>query len=390
MPSIRQNPPVRGAVAVVGHGPCLIAQTMQFAARTPLLLAALSALAVSVVGCAQKRSQPVARSAAPTVTAPPAAPSADETQADNAKRPRLGEASVYVDGKTVGVLRILELPSSVKARHIKVGRQGEYEVTQWSFKEYAKSVGIDPAKVKGVHFYGGSRIAVVEGAEFQRIGDKLTFSFSQGDRGKPRVHWPSEPFKASTTIDMVSAVTFYVDKTPPRLDENYDLVMPDGSKVAGKVPYADNEQGNGTRVYRDGALVGFVKRKKLTNDIALTAPDAEGPTKFSLGDYAGKLGADAKNVKAIDLVAGDDVIAHVEPGSAKTVAFHVPARNQGQILVDVPVGQTEKRAARVSAVQIFVKTTPPARTITSLDDAPAAAPAGNGGGNGGGKSEEDE
>lgn len=364
---------------------------MQLAARTPLLVVAL---AVTVVGCAQKRpplrgagSSLPGKSAAPTAVAPPVA-SEDNPQADNAKRPRLGEASVYVDGKTVGVLRILELPSSVKARHIKVGRQGEYEVTQWSMKEYAKSVGVDSAKVKGVHFYGGSRIAVVEGAEFQRIGDKITFSFSQGDRGKPRLHWPSEAFKASTTIDMVSAVTFYVDKTPPSMDENHDLVMPDGSKVEGKVPYADSEQGNGTRVYLDGALVGVVKRKKLTNDIALPADD--GPTKFSLGDYAAKMGADAKQVKAIDLVAGDDVIAHVAPTSAKGVAFHVPARNQGQILVDVPVGQTEKRAARVSAVQIFVKTTPPARTITSLDDAPAAAPAGNGGGNGGGSNSDDE
>lgn len=363
---------------------------MQFAARTPLLIAAL---ALSVVGCAQKRPSPVAKIAAPTAMTPPVAAEQDNAQADNTKRPRLGDASVYVDGKTVGVLRILELPSGVKARHVKVGRDGEYEVTQYSFKEYAKSVGIDSAKVKGVHFYGGQRVAVVEGAEFHRIGDKLTFSFAQGDRGKPRVRWPSEPFKASTTIDMVTAVTFYVDKTPPHLDENNELVMPDGSKVEGKVPYADNEQGHGTRVYVDGALVGVVKRKKLTNDIALPASD--GPTKFSLGDYAAKMGADAKQVKAIDLVAGDDVIAHVAPTSAKSVAFHVPPRNQGQILVDVPVGQTpsgqeEKRAARVSAVQIFVKTTPPARTITSLDDAPAAAPAGNGGGNGSGSNSDDE
>ncbi|MBS2019387.1 MAG: hypothetical protein JST00_41375 [Deltaproteobacteria bacterium] len=359
---------------------------MQFAARAPLLIAAL---AVAVVGCAQKKAQPLAKSAAPTATVAPPPAQADETQPDNVKRPRLGEAGVYVDGKSVGVLSPLELPANVKSHKVKLGFQGEYEVTRWSFKEYAKSLGLDPAKLQAVHLYGGSRVVVIDGPEFARISEELTFSFSQGDRGKPRVHWPAMKFHVNTTIDQLTAVTFYAQKTPPHLVEG-ELVMPDGTKVEGKVPYADNEQGHGTRVYVDGALVGVVKRKKLTNDIALPGK-SDGPTKFSLGDYAAKLGADPKNVKAIDLIAGDDVIAHVSPANAKSLAFHVPARNQGQILVDVPVGQApeEKRAARVSAVQIFVKTAPPARTITSLDDAPAAAPAGSGGGNGGGNSDDE-
>src|SRR5207253_10728985 len=133
--------------------------------------------------------------------------------------------------------------------------------------------------------------------------------------------------------DMLSAVTVYVEKTPPHLQDG-ELVMPDGSKIEAKVPYAPAEQGNGTRVYVDGALVGVVKRKKLTNDIAL--PAAGDTTKFSLGQYVGKLGADPKAVKGIDLIAGDDVVAHVAPSAAKETAFHVPPRNQGQILVDVP------------------------------------------------------
>jgi len=164
------------------------------------------------------------------------------------------------------------------------------------------------------------------------------------------------------------------DKEPPTLKAG-ELVMPDGSSASGKVPYAPEEQGNGTRVYVDGALVATVKRKKLTNDVAV--PDeGTGPTKFSLLAYASKLGIDAKRAKAIDLVAGDDVVAHLAPDSAKSVTFYVPSHNRGQALVDVPSasGSQPAQPARISAVQIFVKTTPPSRDVVSIDAASEASP----------------
>ncbi|MBX3190124.1 MAG: hypothetical protein KF819_24065 [Labilithrix sp.] len=336
------------------------------------------AFAVMLGGCAQKRAQPAARTAAPTQATPPAAPpSSSEDDADKVKRPRFGEATVYVDGRTTGVMRAPELPASLKARVIDLGEG--YKATRYGFVDYATSLGIDVKRVKGMHLYGGSRVVIVDEAEFKRVGAKISFSFVQGDRGKPRVHWPAEKINVNSTIDMLTAVAFYVDKVPPHLtpDPNNrgELVMPDGSKIEGKVPYAPAEQGHGTRVYVDGALVGVVKRKKLTDDIVVKtegAPDSE-PTKFSLTGFAGKLGKGAEQPKAIHLVAGDDVIANLAPETAKSTTFYVPARNQGQILVDVAVGDG-KRAAKVSAVQIFVKTAPPARAITSLDEAPAAQP----------------
>jgi hypothetical protein len=199
------------------------------------------------------------------------------------------------------------------------------------------------------------------------------FSFVQGDRGKPRVHFPPKKLFVNTTIDMLSGIALYLDKEPPTLKDGA-LVMPDGSAVAGKVPYAPEEQGNGTRVYVDGSLVATVKRKKLTNDVAVDSPT--GPTKFSLLAYAGKLGVDAKNAKAIDLVAGDDLVAHLAPASAKDVTFYVPSRNRGQALVDLPpaAGSTTPQPARISAVQIFVKTTPPSRPIVAMNEAFEATP----------------
>jgi hypothetical protein len=332
----------------------------------------LFVVGLSLCACAQKRSAPVARTATPSQAAePPAAdPAAEQAAADKEKRPRLGEAAVYVDGKPVGVLRRQELPAKLPPHVIKLGEG--YETTRYSLTEYATALGVDVKKLKAAHLYGGSRVVVVDRAELTRIGAEIMFSFVQGERGKPRIHFPPKKLNVNTTIDMLSGMAFYVDKEPPTLKDG-ELVMPDGTSATGKVPYAPEEQGNGTRVYVDGTLVGTVKRKKLTNDIAAPAAKETDPTKFNLVAYAGKLNIDAKNAKSVDLVSGDDVVAHLAPEKAKGVTFYVPSRNRGQALVDVPQGDGT-RAARISAVQIFVKTASPSRVVVPLADAADATP----------------
>jgi aspartate 1-decarboxylase len=335
----------------------------------------LMGLALSA-GCAQKRSQPIARTATPPVaSAVPAAvdPAVEQPAAEREKRPRRGEAAVYIDGKSVGVLRKQELPSKLTGKLVPIGEG--YEAYRYGLMDYAASLGIDTKKLRAAHLYGGSRVALVDRAELTRIGADIQLSFTMGDRGKPRVHFPPKKLNINTTVDMLSGIAFYVDKEPPTLKDN-ELVMPDGTSAAGKVPYAPEEQGNGTRVYCDGALVGTVKRKKLTNDLAVPGDENNaGPTKFSLVAYAGKLGVDAKRAKAIDLVAGDDVVAHLGADGAKNVTFSVPSRNRGQALIDLPAsGAAGSHLARISAIQIFVKTTPPVRSVVALDDASEATP----------------
>lgn len=335
-------------------------------------------------GCGQKRSAPAARTATPPV-APPAvdtaAAEAAQAEAESKeKRPRLGEAAVYIDGKPVGVLRRQELPPKLVGHVVPVGEN--YTSTVYSLTEYLTALGGDPKKVRAAHLYGGSRISVVDKAEFARIGARINFSFVGGDRGKPRIDFPPVKLNVNTTIDMLSCIAFYVDKEPPTLKDG-ELVMPDGTKVAEKVPYAPEEQGNGTRVYVDGQLVGTVKRKKLTSDVAVAGKETDPITKFSLLGYAGKLNVDAKRAKSIDLIAGDDVVAHLAPESAKDVTFYVPSRNRGQALVDVPLSgaadANAHQAARISAVQIYVKTTAPARVLVPLDEASEATPSANAG-----------
>jgi hypothetical protein len=350
--------------------------TLSSVVRPGLVLAALGLAAFA--GCGQKRSQPAARTAAPPAALPPVASAAPEAEPAKEKQPRLGEAAVYIDGKPVGVLRRQELPAKLPAHVVPVG--DGYESTLYSLAEYVTALGADAKKVKAAHLYGGSRMVVVDQAEFARIGAKIMFSFVGGDRGKPRIDFPPVKLNVNTTIDMLSGIAFYVDKAPPTLKDG-ELFMPDGTQVTGKVPYAPEEQGNGTRVYVDGQLVGTVKRKKLTNDVAAPGNDTE-PTKFSLLGYAGKLNADAKRAKSIDLIAGDDVVAHLEPDAAKDVTFYVPSRNRGQALIDLPATKDaggKNASARISAIQIFVKTTAPARSVVPLDEASEAAPSTNAG-----------
>ncbi len=327
-----------------------------------------------VAGCSRKRVQPATTTTPVVATMPAVAPSTlDPAPEQREKRPRLGEAAVYIDGKSVGVLRKQELPAKLTGKMVAIGEG--YTTLRYGFMDYAAALGIDTKKLRAAHLYGGSRVALVDRAELTRLGADIQLSFTQGDRGKPRVHFPPKKLNINTTIDMLSGIAFYVDKEPPTLKGN-DLVMPDGTVATGKVPYAPEEQGNGTRVYVDGTLVGTVKRKKLTNDLAVPGDEnAAGATKFSLVAYANKLGVDAKRAKAIDLVAGDDVVAHLAADGAKGVTFSVPSRNRGQALVDVPTGTGDaSKPARISAIQIFVKTTPPVRDIVAIDDASEATP----------------
>jgi hypothetical protein len=377
-----------------GHVPCTMPSTMTKSALTLLLLAVATFAPVAGVGCAQKRTNAKSVTTKPTtVTLPPLAGEGESNEAapDQGKRPRFGQSTVYVDGKSVGVVRFSELPVGVKGVPHHLG--GGFYSTRYSVGEYLRALHVDMAKVRAVHLYGGRRVAVLDKAEFARIGDRVVLSFTQGDRGKPRVHFPSIPIKVNTTVDMLTNIAVYVDKQPPTLKDG-DLVMPDGTVIDEKVPYAPEEQGNGTRVYIDGTLVGTVKRKRLTSEMLLKAPAPDqgsakivAPTNddhYSVLAYAGMLRADAKQAKAVDLIAGDDVVARVEDVSS--LSFNVPQRNRGQAVVDVPTrGAT--RQARISAIQIYVHTQPPARSVVDLDAAPEAA-LGSGRGHGGGPDEE--
>jgi hypothetical protein len=330
-----------------------------------------------LVTCAMLAScQKSAPSTASSSTANAPAATANAPGAERVKQPRMGDAAVYVDGKSVAVMRALELPAGMKPY---VSNLNGVERSRYGMLTYVKALGVDPATIKGIHFYGGRRVMGVPGDEIRRLGDDLKFSFTMHDRGKPRIHRPSN-MRGELSIDMLTGVVIYVAKDPPvvtEIDGVSALAYADGKKVTG-VPYADEEQGNGTRLYVDGKLTATLKRKTLSNKALLPGDDAR--PRFSLPAYLTSIGVDAKGAKAIDLVAGDDVIARSKDDS--TLTFSLPAKSQGKAVFEVPKAREgETASARVSAIQLYLRTNPPARTVSppEQDDVPGAGAGGGGG-----------
>ncbi len=345
------------------------------------VLACVVSVAAVTTACA--KAPPAQGSSSKSATArAAAAPATTPTQeVVREKKPRLVEAAVYVDGLPVAAVRLQELPASLKVHDSKTGGGPEYYMG-----EYIAALGIDLAKVKALHVHGGASVAAIDGDEFRRVKNGIHFSFSKGSGGgKPRVMFAVTDLKVGTTVDMISAVAVYLDKEPPAW-KNGDLMFADGKPILG-IPYAPKEISKGTRVYVDGKLTATVKRKELPNGL-LVDTDPANPH-FSLPGYLTSIGVDAKKAKAMDFVSGDDVILRVDSKTkdADTFAFTLPRHNQGHIAV--PAGNA--KAAKVSALQIFIKNPPPARTIVQAqDDVRDDSTKNSGGGQGGGGAEDDE
>jgi hypothetical protein len=346
----------------------------------------LVACVVSLVAVTACRKAPPAQGSSKSATTVAANPMPAQTEdVVREKKPRLVEAAIYLDGTPIAAIRSQELPSTLKLHASQTGGAPSYYMG-----EYLTALGIDVAKVKGLHVYGGSRVAAVDGDEFRRVQNGIHFSFSRSDGGgKPRIMFAVASLKATTTVDMISAISVYVDKEPP-IYKDGQLMFADGKPIVG-IPYAPEEISKGTRVYVDGKLTATVKRKDLPNGLLVDA-DTENPH-FSLPGYLTSIGVDAKKAKAMDFVSEDDVILRMDGTTkdADTFAFTLPRHNQGHIAV--PAGGA--KAAKVSALQIFIKNPPPARTVVQpkddvLDDAKKNSGGGQGAGGGAGGGADDE
>ena len=322
--------------------------------RSYLLSVALL-VAAPVFGLACAKPSPVKENTKAPTSAAAAMPTQEVLRE---KKPRIPEAAVYVDGKAVAAIHSLELPTQLKLHDSTVGTPRYY------MGEYLTALGVDVAKLKAVHFYGGSRVVVVDGDEFRRIQNGIQFSFSRGDGGgKPRLMFAVAKPKVNTTVDMLTAAAVYVDKAPPHLVEHNQVAFDDGQPIVG-IPYAGSELSKGTRIYVDGKLTATVKRKELPNGL-LVDNDAEHP-RFSLTGYLKSIGVDASKAKSVDFLGNDEVILRLDgkTTSAGDLAFSLPRHNQGHIAV--PAGNA--KAAKVSALQIFIDTKPPARTVVQAQD----------------------
>lgn len=293
-------------------------------------------------------------------------------------RRRFKDAPIYIDGRRVGVLRPLEVPSVLKPR-MRKGAPGQPPVPRYSIAEYIAAAGGDVAKVREVHLYGGrGRISIVPGDELRKHREDLFFLFTGGGRGKPRVGWPTTGIKTNGTIDLLQAAVVYQEKTPPVFDEEQGILHFGDKKPIEGIPYAPAEELKGTRFYADGVLSGWMKRKVLPNSILLPGAAVDSGL-FSLRAYIESLGVDPLKVKVIELVQDNDAVARLD-GRALTseppLAFRLPRRNQGNLVLLVPRSAFPAAPAavpdpvpvRISAVQLFLKLAPPSRTYAKVEE----------------------
>jgi hypothetical protein len=312
---------------------------------------------------------------------------------------RFPEASVYVDGKPIGVIKHSELPPSLKVhkQRLDSGR----DASRYRIVEYFESLGVNVARIREAHLVGGrGRAVIIAGDELRKHRDIVLFSFTREGSGKPRMHWPSQRLEINTTIDLVSTVMLYVDKPPPTYSRrDLEFSFADGKPIEG-VPYALPEEAlKGTRVYVDGILVGAMKRKALPNSMLMPGADLAKPS-FSLAAWIASFGVDPGAVRAIELLSGEDVITRLVQkewrDEKNTLSFTLPRRSQGKILIHLPPEDPAVKASpsddpslKVSAVIIYKNVTAQDRRIRPLAELLAEEKDGSKAPQGGGDQDEE-
>ena len=326
--------------------------------------------AIACGGCSRGRATHQTVSAvAPPVAAqaatPPVPPASTEQHGQG--QGKRGDINVYVDGKPVAITRFGELPPGLKAYSRDWVLGGKTAARFFRVSEYLTALGIDLAKVRAVQFHGSwGRVASVDGDELLKNKERLLFDFTGESYGKPRMRWSTVGLRVPTSIDIFQAITVYVDKTAPAYDPASQTMVLNGEVVDGP-PYVTEEFPHGTRVYVDGKLVGAVKRRQLSKDAVVNGDDPS--PKYSFGLYLGSLGVDPSKAKAIDIVSGDDLVFRASARDfAKNdkLVFSMTNHAKGKVSAHLP----GNKSARVTSVQVFVKTAPPARQVEpeSLDE----------------------
>ncbi|WP_394838810.1 hypothetical protein LVJ94_18120 [Pendulispora rubella] len=322
--------------------------------RTVIWACAASALAL--LGCNKRSSftvtkpKPVAHATeAPAPAEPPA------TQ-HGSRKMRNVDVPVWVDGKQMAVLRYGELPSTVKPHtspeHPKGGAR------YYRVDEYLKEIGVPVERVRSIHVVGNqNRVASIEGDELRADKARFIFDFLDETTGNAKTRWATTGLKNLSVVHEIRALSVYVDKPSPAIDPQYSCHLRPGAKVDGAErqpaedvcaaddPYSTGENAKGTRVYIDGRLAGYVKRRQIPESMVVGKSEA-GEHTFSLTKFMTSLGANVASARAIELVSGDEVIARTG-GAAwmkheNALLFTLPKHQHGRVSVHVPAEMQAK------------------------------------------------
>ena len=333
---------------------------------------------VGTFACSRKTAEPahaLARTKAPVTGASEVS---GESKLDS-KDPKHGtrklkglDVPVYVDGVQISVLRYGETPA-ISTITSEAGTQ------RYRLVDYLAAVGVAPESIASVHVHGnGDRIGSVEGSELLQEKNRFLYSFASGETGNPLVKWSSSGLKNEFVVHEIRRVTVYVKKPSPAISKTKQCHVGADGDCSDAVPYASGEVAKGTRIYLDGKMVGFVKRRLIGNDVvAGDLPDGEHT--YSVSKLIAQMGVDPAGLRSVELLAGDEVVARADGEQFTTLAskttFTLPKHNHGKVRIHVPA-EIQARGpgvtdcdAMVSAVLLYKSTAPAAgRDLVSISE----------------------
>jgi hypothetical protein len=338
--------------------------------------------AMGVVGCSRKPAEPAtsAKSTTPAKAVSKTTEIYEQPGAFDPNDPKHGtrklmnlDAPVYVDGVQTSVLRYGDLV--IKPHTILEG-----ETPSYSIYDYVKSIGIAPESIKSIHLHGNNdRIGSIEGSELVKQKDRFTFTFSSQTTGAPTQRWDTEGLKNEFVVHEMRKVSIFVKKAPIAIHPQRRCHLDAQNKCTDAIPYADKDAVHGTRVYVDGKMVGFVKRRQI-QDTVLAGKTESGDQKYNVAKFIESLGVKSDGVNAVELVAGDDVVARASAEQFDRLSpdffFVLPKHHHGKVRMHVPyelqvpvAGEKPgDRDALVSSVHVYKTVTPTERPLVSISE----------------------
>jgi hypothetical protein len=345
----------------------------------------VSAVMATTVACSKKPAEPTPTATKQAPALPPAAAKAAEDVANDGKLdpndPRHGtrkliglDTPVFVDGVQVAVFRYGELPV-IPTIELEGGAK------RWRVADYLEGIGLDLKAIRSVHFHGNAdKIGSIEGSELRKEPDRFQFQFLSGDTGVPIGRWDTDGLKNEYNVHEIRRMTIYVKKPSPKIHPERQCHVGADGDCTDAIPYADPRQiAKGTRVYLDGKMVGFVKRRNVTDDMRI-GPAAADPSesKYSVAKLLASMGVDPSTIKSVELMAGDDMIACATGEQFQTLAqstyFTLPQHNHGKVRVRVPAelqAQTpgvSNKDALVSAILLYKNVTPKKHKLVAISE----------------------
>jgi hypothetical protein len=280
------------------------------------------------------------------------------------------DVGVFVDGAQVSVLRYGDLPS-IPSRTLEGG------AVRYKLYDYVKAIGVAPESIRSIHLHGNNdRIGSIEGSELLKEKDRFEFQFLSGTTGAAVAKWDTDNLKNEFVVHEIRKVTIYVNKPSALIDKQAGCHLAADGSCTDKVPYANGDAVKGTRIYVDGKMVGFVKRRQLSDGLLMDKTSA-GDQKYNVAKLVAGFGVDPASIKSVELVAGDDIIGRVNGDKFRTISndfyFTMPAHQHGKVRVHVPTGLQASdspgdKDAMVSSVQIFKSMKPATRELTAISE----------------------